>query len=245
MQNRKISLVIPAYNEEKIISETIKAALSFMEENFSDFELIIANDGSTDKTAEIVKSISDSRLKLVGYEKNRGKGAAVRQGVISATGDYIVYTDADLAYGIEVVGEIVKALEDSGRDAVLGSRKLHEKGYSNYPFLRLAASRSFSLITGLFAGFSYDTQCGIKAFKAEKAKKVFDICETEGFAFDFEIIMLSLAFGFSFLELPVMIINHRESKVRVLHDSFKMFIDIIKIRTSVRKRLKKGGKNEG
>ncbi|NLV86533.1 MAG: glycosyltransferase [Clostridiales bacterium] len=240
MQNKKISLVIPVYNEEKIIGETVKAALSFMEENFSDFELIISDDGSTDKTAQLVKAIHDPRLKLVGYEKNRGKGAAVRHGVLSASGDYIVYTDADLAYGIEAVGEIVKALEEGGADVALGSRKLHEKGYGEYPLLRLAASRSFSLIAGLFMGFCYDTQCGIKAFKAGQAKKVFEICETEGFAFDFEIIMLSRAFGFSFTELPVMIVNHRESKVRVLRDSLKMFYDVIRIRVSVKKRLKKG-----
>lgn len=239
MQDRKISLVIPAYNEEAIIEDTVRAALSFMEGKFSDFELIIADDGSTDETAAIVKGIHDPRLSLVGYEKNRGKGAAVRQGVLSASGDYIVYTDADLAYGIEAVGELVEALLESGADAALGSRKLHEKGYADYPFLRLAASRSFSFITGTLTGFRYDTQCGIKAYKAEAAKKVFLMCETEGFAFDFEVIMLAKAFGFSFTELPVMIINHRESKVRVLRDSIKMFSDLIRIRASVKKRLAK------
>lgn len=242
MQNRKISLVIPAYNEESIIEDTIASVLSFLWVTFDNYELIIADDGSTDNTKAIVESIKDPNLRLVSYSPNRGKGCAVREGILAAEGDYIAYTDADLAYGIESVGQIIKLLEDSGADLTAGSRKLHPDGYADYPPIRQMASRCFSFLTGTFAGFHFDTQCGLKAYTAKAAKEIFSRCETDGFAFDFEAIMLAEALGFSITQLPVKIINHRESKVRVLHDSIKMFNDIIKIRRSVDRRMKKDGR---
>lgn len=239
MRNEKISLVIPAYNEETIIADTIAQTMSFLSHRFESFELIIADDGSTDKTKAIVSSIKDPRLRLVSYSPNKGKGCAVRQGMLAAGGDYICYTDADLAYGLDAVGDILELLIDKGTQVALGSRKLHADGYADYPPLRLLASRCFSFLTGLFAGFHYDTQCGLKAFTAPAAKRVFTLCQTDGFAFDFEAIMLVKRLGLSISQLPVTIINHRESKVNVLRDSVRMFRDIVKIRRSVNKRMKK------
>lgn len=242
MQNSKITLVIPAYNEEAIIADTIAASLSFLESSFSEYELIIADDGSTDNTKAIVESIVNPKLHLVSYMPNRGKGCAVRQGILAARGDYVVYTDADLAYGVEAVGLLLERLQAEKTDIAVGSRKLHSDGYADYPPLRLLASRCFSFLTGAFAGFKFDTQCGLKAYSAAAAREVFSRCETDGFAFDFEAIMLAEALGFSITQLPVKIINHRESKVRVLRDSMKMFGDIIKIRRSVDRRMKEEGK---
>ena len=211
MTEPEISLVIPAYNEEKIIGETIKSALTFLENKFSSYELIISDDGSTDGTRKIVESYGDKHIRLAGHFPNKGKGAAIRDGVLAASGKIIAYTDADLAYGLEAIGELTECLKNTGADAVIGSRKLHPQGYEDYPAIRLLASRCFGFITGTIAGFRYDTQCGIKVFKEEAAKKIFALCDTDGFAFDFEVMMIAEKLRLKIEQFPVMIINHRES----------------------------------
>ncbi len=238
MQEKKISLVIPAYNEAIIIKKTVETALRFLERYCSDYELIISDDGSTDKTKEIVENINDEHLRCVSHFPNRGKGSAVREGILASCGEIIVYTDADLAYGIEAVGELMDKLLSEDTDIAIGSRKLHPEGYEDYPLIRLMASRFFSFLTGLLAGFRYDTQCGLKAFTAKAASLVFSNCETDGFAFDFEVMMLAKGKKLTVAQLPVKIINHRDSKVAVLRDSIKMFVDIVKIRSAVKRRLK-------
>ena len=150
----------------------------------------------------------------------------------------MVYTDADLAYGLEAVGEMIDLLRETEADLAIGSRRLHPEGYADYPLIRLLASRVFGLVTGLLAGFRYDTQCGIKAFTADSALEIFTRCETDGFAFDFEAMLLAKALKLRVSQLPVTIINHRDSKVNVWKDSVKMFGDIVRIRKGVRRRLK-------
>ena len=239
MKDKKISLVIPAYNEAAIIKNTIETALAFMAGSFSDYELIISDDGSTDTTRKITESISDTHLHCVWHSPNRGKGSAVRAGVLAATGDVIAYTDADLAYGIKAVGEVLSPILAGEADTAIGSRKLHPEGYEDYPLIRLLASRFFSFLTGLLAGFSYDTQCGLKAFSAQSAKTIFNQCETDGFAFDFEVMMLVKSKGMRVRQIPVKIMNHRESKISIIRDSIKMFGDIVRIRNAVKKRLER------
>ncbi len=239
MQNTKISLVIPAYNEAAIIKNTVKAALDFLEKNYSDYELIISDDGSTDETEALVRSIESSKLRLVGHKPNMGKGAAVREGILASEGEIVAYTDADLAYGIEAAGELIGKLQSEGSDIAVGSRKLHPQGYEDYPLIRLLASRLFSFLTGLVAGFHYDTQCGLKAFTAQTAKEIFSRSECDGFAFDFEVMMLAKGLKYSVTQLPVKIVNHRDSKVQVLRDSIRMFGDILRIRFAVKKRLER------
>lgn len=238
MQEKKISLVIPAYNEAIIIKKTIETALDFLGRYCSDYELIISDDGSTDDTKKIVESMVSEHVRCISHFPNRGKGSAVREGILASCGEIIVYTDADLAYGIQAVGVLTNKLISEDADITIGSRKLHPEGYEDYPLIRLLASRFFSFLTGLLAGFSYDTQCGLKAFSAKAASEIFSRCETDGFAFDFEVMMLAKGKGLSVAQLPVKIINHRDSKVAVLRDSIKMFIDIIRIRSAVKRRLK-------
>ncbi|MDR1131344.1 MAG: glycosyltransferase [Oscillospiraceae bacterium] len=239
MRNEKISLVIPAYNEEAILESTIRTALSFLESHFSDYELIISDDGSTDGTKRLAETWRNPRLRVVAHRPNRGKGSAVREGVLAADGGIIVYTDADLAYGIEAVGELVSLLRREGAELAVGSRKLHPEGYEDYPLIRLLASRLFSFLTGLFAAFRYDTQCGLKAFTEKAALEIFTRCETDGFAFDFEAMLLAKGLKLRIVQLPVKIINHRDSKVSVLSDSLRMFGDILRIRNAVKKRLER------
>lgn len=239
MRNIFISLVIPAYNEAAIIENTVRQALEYLSREFSEYELIISDDGSTDGTADRVKGIEDSHLRLVGHSPNRGKGSAVREGVLAAKGVLTAYTDADLAYGLEVIGHMADKLLETGADAVIGSRRLHPEGYAEYPPVRLLASRCFGFVTGTISGFRYDTQCGIKLFSSDAAKEVFSRCENDGFAFDFEVMMLCEALKRPVEQFPVSIINFRESKVNVVRDSLRMLRDVFRIRTRVNALMRK------
>ncbi len=238
MRNIKVSIVIPAYNEAKIIRNTIETLMSNLEKNYSEYELVIADDGSTDNTQSIVESITSPYLRYTKHSPHKGKGCTVREGVMESNGDVVVYTDADLAYGIEIIGELVQKIDSGGADVAIGSRKLHPDGYCDYPTIRLIASRFFSFFTGRLAGFDYDTQCGLKAFSSKAAKEIFSRAKTDGFAFDFEVMMYAKCLSYSVAQVPVMVKNHRESKVKLVSDSIRMFRDIIGIRHTVRKSIK-------
>lgn len=232
----KISLVIPAFNESEIITDTIRTAQDYLDRFFDDYELIIVNDGSTDCTKNLAENEAGEHTRVISYEKNLGKGGAVRTGMLAADGDFIFYTDADLAYGFEPISHAFKLLSETETDAVFGTREIDNSSYGDYPFIRRFASKCFSKLTMLLAGMHYDTQCGFKGFSHDAAQKVFSKCCINGFSFDFEALMLFDALGFQAVEIPVRIINHRESKVKVLRDSTKMFSDILKIRRRVRGR---------
>lgn len=243
MRDIFFSLVIPAYNEAAIIRDTVNSSLKYLAEEFSQYELIIVDDGSTDGTADIVRGIDDPHLRLVGHFPNRGKGAAVRRGVMAAAGEVVACTDADLAYGLEVLGPMSDMLTETGADAVIGSRRLHPRGYEEYPALRLLASRCFGLITGVVAGFDFDTQCGIKLFSGQMSKKIFSRCENDGFAFDFEAMMLCVGLGGVVKQFPVSVVNFRFSKVNVIRDSIRMLRDVFRIRVRVRRLLREERRN--
>lgn len=234
----KISLIIPMYNESTIISDAVQTFSSYMEKRFADWELIFVDDGSADGCGDVVAAASekDSRIRLCRYTPNRGKGHAVRTGVLAAQGDIILFTDCDNAYGEDAVGNLADAINESGADIVVGSRNLSKDGYDGYTFLRKLASKTYIKVIALAAGFKLtDSQCGIKGFRSSVAKKIFSNCEVDRFAFDLEVIMIATKLGATIAEMPVKIINHRESTVHVFRDSIKMLRDV----HSMKKRIKK------
>lgn len=234
----KISVVIPMYNEEKIIKDTAQQIHRYMTEKFGDdFEVLFSNDGSLDNSAEAVRSLNLSGIKVVGYDKNRGKGCAVRTAMLEASGDFIMFTDADLAYGTEVVGKLYESyLNSEGADVIIGSRNIDNEGYSDYTFIRKIMSKTYIKIVCIFGGFKIsDSQCGCKGFANAAAKKIFSNCEIDGFAFDLEALMLASKMKMKIAEVPVKIINHRESKVNIVKDTFKMLSDLRRIKKRVRK----------
>lgn len=233
----KFSLCIPMYNEAKIIEDTAKTLHKYMSENFSDYEILFADDGSTDGSAALVEGLKLPNVRVVRYEKNRGKGCAVRTAMLAAEGDVVMFTDSDLAYGTDVIGRVVREFDkDPSVDIVVGSRNLSADGYEGYTFLRKLASKVYIRMLCLLGGLTLsDSQCGCKAFRTESAKKIFSHCVTDGFAFDFEAIMIAKRYGMRFVELPVKVVNHRDSKVNLLADALKMLCELLRIKKRVRR----------
>lgn len=235
----KISLVIPMYNESSIIEDAVNTFSSYMQKRFEDWELIFVDDGSADGCGDVVEAAheKDNRIRLCRYTPNRGKGYAVRTGVLAAEGDFVIFTDCDNAYGEDAIGNLADAITDSGADMVVGSRNLSKDGYEGYTFLRKLASKTYIKVIAIAAGFKLsDSQCGIKAFRADIAKKIFSNCEVDRFAFDLEVIMIATKLHADIREMPVKIINHRESTVHVFRDSVKMLRDVHRMKKRIKKQ---------
>lgn len=230
----KVSLVIPAYNEGKIVLETIREASAKLAQLAEDYEVLIVDDGSTDGMAQAVRSCGDPRVRLEGYAPNHGKGRAVRTGMLAADGEIILCTDADLAYGVDVFAVILERFRKGDASLVIGSRRIGGEGYKNYPLLRVAASKCFGALSHMASGLPYDTQCGIKGYRRDAARAIFSRCTTDGFSFDFEALMRADKLGLKVEQIPVSVINFRASKVSVVKDSIRMFRDVFRIRKAVR-----------
>ena len=156
-----------------------------------DYEVIFCDDGSRDGCGDIVRDLKLPNIKVIGYSVNRGKGYAVRTAFLQAKGDIVMFTDADLAYGTEVIERVYNALsKDPDADLLIGSRNLSKDGYEGYTLLRKIASKVYIKVLCIAGGFKLsDSQCGCKAFKYDAVQKIFPRCEVDRFAFDFEAIL--------------------------------------------------------
>lgn len=231
----KLSLIVPMYNEASIICDTARTLTDYLQTAFDDYELLFVDDGSTDGSAMLVKKMRLPKVQVLGYTDNRGKGCAVRTGMLAAAGDIAMFIDADLAYGTEVIRQAVTTLEQSGKDVLIGSRVLHPEGYEGYTLLRKFASKIYIKVLNIYGGLKLsDSQCGCKAYRGKAIRDIFSRCETDGFAFDFETILWAQKLGYSFVELPVKIINHRDSKIHVVRDTFRMLKELTAIKRRVR-----------
>ena len=233
----KISVCIPMYNEIRVIADTAQRLSDYMAAHFEDYEIVFCSDGSTDGCDEAVRVLELPRVRVIAYPQNRGKGCAVRTAMLAAGGDVRIFTDADLAYGTDVIGRIVKAFEENPDAAlVIGSRNLDKSGYEGYTTLRRIASKTYIRMISLLGGFRLsDSQCGCKAFRAFAAKQIFSRCETDGFAFDLEAILWATRLKYRIAEIPVRVLVHGESKVRMVRDTFRMLSDMRRIKKRIRK----------
>ena len=231
-----ISICVPMYNESSIIESTAKTLCEYMSSRYgNDFEIIFSNDGSRDNCADIVESLALPNVKVVGYEKNQGKGCAVRHAILASAGDIVIFTDADLAYGVDVISQAVDELHKNEYSAVVASRALHPNGYEGYTFIRKLASKTYIKALNTLCGIKLsDAQCGFKAFRGDEGRKIFSHCQTNNFAFDLEAILVAQKMKLKIFEMPAMIINHRDSKVNVLRDAPKMLKEALAIKKRVK-----------
>jgi len=229
----KLSVVIPCYNEAKDIKEKAEIVKNKLSSLSIDTELILVNDGSKDKTQEVINSIPG--VIHSGYEINRGKGGAVKQGILDATGDYILFMDADLSTDLKAIDDIIPLL---GKESfIIGSR--HHKE-SIIP-VKQPAKRRFigwccrKLVNGKFHFHYSDTQCGFKCIEAKFAKKMVEKQIINGFAFDVEYLYIAKLNNVNVHQIPVIWRDDRGSTVSPLKSSIKFFKDM--------KIIKKNKKN--
>lgn len=235
----KISVCIPMYNESAVIENTARTLDEYMRKAFpcGEYEIIFADDGSKDGCGDIVRSLGLPNINVISYTPNRGKGYAVRKAFLEAKGEVIMFTDADLAYGTGVIGRVYDMMSaNKSADVLIGSRNLSKDGYEAYTPIRKIASKTYIKVLCMTGGFKLsDSQCGCKAFRYEAVQKIFPRCEVDRFAFDFEAILWANKYGMKIIEMPVKLINHGETKVRIVRDTIKMLKDLRKMRKRISK----------
>jgi glycosyltransferase involved in cell wall biosynthesis len=227
-----LSIVVPAFNEASRIVDSIKKIDAFMRRASISTELIIVDDGSSDKTAEIVTRALADRLRLVRNSKNHGKGYTVRQGVLAAKGKYVLFTDADLSAPIEEADKLLDVALRENVDIVIGSRAIDRKYIEKHQArFRELGGIVFNLMVRTLLGLAlHDTQCGFKLFHRQRSRRIFEQQTTSGFGFDPELLFLAKRNGLSIREIPVRWSHAEGSKIRFFRDSVRMFSDLLRIR---------------
>ncbi len=228
-----LSIVIPAYNEEKRIGNTLDNIINYLNKKDYKSEIIVVVDGSTDSTMNVIKEFGskDSRIKATENKITRGKGYSVKKGILETRGKFALFTDADLSTPINEVEKLIHWLE-KGYDVAIGSRSLKDSQVEiHQPFVRESMGKIFNKIMSLLVckGFK-DTQCGFKCFKRQVINKIFSRQIIKGFAFDVEIILIAERHGFRVKEVPVRWLNSPHSKVNIIRDPLIMFCDLLRIK---------------
>lgn len=230
-----LSVIIPAYNEAQRLGPHLGPVLAFLGERYPSYELILVNDGSTDDTANTVARAiaSEARACLISYGPNRGKGCAVRTGVLASRGDLVLFMDADLSTPLDEIPRLLNLLEASSADIVIGSRGLPASAIAVKPSLfRRFASWVFDQIKYALVGLRglADTQCGFKVFRGGIARQLFALGKVDRFMFDVEILFLAERAGLTIREMPVAWADQPGSKVRFIEGVINMFRDLWRIR---------------
>jgi dolichyl-phosphate beta-glucosyltransferase len=227
------SIVIPAYNEGSRLGETLEKVLGYVRAQGWNAEVIVVNDGSRDNTAEMVREFAarDPLLRLVENPGNRGKGYAVRNGMVKARGEVMVFSDADLSSPIEEMPKLLEALA-AGADIAIGSRWLRAELQTRRQSLhRQLFGRVFNLLLRIILGLRFkDTQCGFKAFTRRAAQTILPLQRIERWGFDPEILFLARKFGFRVEEVPVLWGHSGDTRIHPFVDGARMFQEMVRIR---------------
>jgi glycosyltransferase involved in cell wall biosynthesis len=231
-----ISIIIPAFEEEDRLGESIEKILTYIKNENLSAELIIVDDGSNDNTAKTAEAacaeFPELQTKVVRYERNRGKGYAVKTGLLAAQGDIALFSDADLSTPIEELPKLVKPIHTGEYDLTFGSRALDRSLIGKHqPWRREQGGKVFNLIVKTLTGLPFwDTQCGFKAFNMKKFRPLLDVMQIERFGFDVEFLFVANLHGLRLKEIPVRWDHDERTKVNVFRDSQKMFNEVRLIR---------------
>jgi glycosyltransferase involved in cell wall biosynthesis len=228
----ELSIIVPAYNEELRLPATLERIAAYLQSCGREAEVLVVDDGSKDRTATVAESFRSKilALRVISNGVNRGKGYSVRHGIQEACGRVALFTDADLSAPIEEAGKLIDALETA--DVAIGSRAMDRSLISVHesPF-REFAGIIFNKIVRIILWLPFvDTQCGFKAFRRERCGIIFEQQTIERFGFDPELLYLARRHGLRAAEIPVRWGHSPATKVSMLHDSIRMFIDVFTIR---------------
>lgn len=233
MQNLSYSIIIPAYNESQRIAASLDKIIAYTSEQQWMTEILVVNDGSRDNTRDIVREYAKThpQVRLIENPGNRGKGYTVRNGMSQATGEIVLFTDADLSSPIQESKKLFAAIQ-AGADVAIGSRWLQaELQTERQPLHRQVFGRIFNLLLRIILGLKYkDTQCGFKAFTRKAALSLFPRQRIERWGFDPELLFLSQKYGLNIAEVPVEWAHDDRSKINPVVDGFKMFTEMLRIR---------------
>lgn len=242
-----VSLVIPAYNESVRIGESLKTVLDYLNGQDYKSELIVVDDGSTDATAKVSEGIFTETGKVsarvIRYEENRGKGYAVRMGLLASQGEIALFSDADLSTPITEMPKLVAPIIKGEFDVTFGSRALDRSLIGvHQPWRREQGGRVFNLIVRLSTGLPFwDTQCGFKAFRMNVCHPIVEAVNIDRFGFDVELLYVAYLAKLRLKEIPVRWDHNEGSKVNVLRDSWRMFNEVQLIRRQAKKGVYEKG----
>src|SRR5215468_5623579 len=235
----QLTIVVPAYNESARLGKTVVTILEYLNLNNPGSELIVVDDGSRDDTAAVAeRAIANPgpiNARVIRYEPNRGKGFAVRTGLLAASGEVALFSDADLSTPITETPKLFEPIQSGRADVTFGSRALDRSLIGvHQSWRREQGGRVFNLLVRIATGLPFwDTQCGFKAFRLEACRPIVEAAQIDGFAFDVELLYLAHRAGLRIREVPVHW-NHAEgSKVSFFRDSLRMLREVITVRRSV------------
>ena len=231
----ELSVIIPAYNEESRLPKTLESVYQYLKNRGGSFEVVVVDDGSHDNTSDLVLEYGKEHpeVRLLSYQPNRGKGFAVRSGMMAAKGERMLIDDADGSSPIEEVARLEQALAN-GADVAIGSRAKPDESREVKALLhRKFIGNTFNaIVQSLLLPGLYDTQCGFKLFKREAARDIFSVNRIDGFGFDVEVLYIAKMRSYKIEELAINWANMEGSKVNVLVDSPKMLLEVLKVTLS-------------
>ena len=232
------SVVIPCFNEAARIGQTLRLTLDYLVTHAADSELIVINDGSTDTTGAKAREILDEtkiEARLLENFPNRGKGAAVRKGLLAAQKAIGLFFDADLSTPLDEIPKVIEPVANGDVDIAFGSRALERSLIGiRQPWRREYGGRIFNFLVRVVTGLPFwDTQCGFKAFRLDVCRPILEAARIDGFAFDVELLSLARRAGLRIREIPVRWNNAEGSKVRFFHDGLRMLREVIAVRNSL------------
>jgi glycosyltransferase involved in cell wall biosynthesis len=228
----RVSIVVPAFNEAVRIGESLRKIEAFLAQMPWRAEVLVVDDGSQDDTPHVVGKVQFPGLRLLRSDANHGKGYSVRSGVLAASGEYVMFTDADLSAPIEELQKLLAAVEEHRADVVVGSRAIDRSMIEKHQSRgRELGGIVYNIMVRALLGLRiHDTQCGFKLFKRSRIVPVFEKMTISGFGFDPELLFLASRSGLRIVEIPVRWSHAEGSKIRFLKDSIRMFMDLIRIR---------------
>jgi glycosyltransferase involved in cell wall biosynthesis len=233
--NVHLSVIIPAYNEEDRIEKTLRAVDAYLSRQPHQYEIIVVNDGSRDRTAQVVKGMEPfvKNLRLIDNALNQGKGTAVKQGMLGAKGELRLFMDADNSTSVDQVERIFLAFQE-GAEVAIGSRRAPGAVVAvHQSFLRENSGVIFNFIIRLLTGLPYkDTQAGFKAFSSRAAKEIFSRQTIDGFTFDAELLVIARQLSFSVKEVPIAWANDPKTHVKI-KSIIRMLFDVFKVRLNL------------